>query len=226
MLEIFINAFPMAAGVATSPVPIVITLVLLMTARARTNGPAFMIGWVIGIISVSCLVLLLPGLKIDRGGPTTTEGFVKLGLGCFLLLLAIKQWYRRNLKADNTITNSPLMARLDKVGAWQCLAIGFLILVLNMKNMPLTAAGAHMIAVSPLNQTGQFMLLIPYIGLASSSVVIPVIIYFLLRERADQIFDTWKGWLIRNNAKVLLVLLLLFGTALSYGGIVVLGSVS
>jgi len=218
MIETLGRSLPMAAGVAASPVPIVMVLALLMTDRAKANGSAFMAGWVACIISVSCLVVLSPGMQIARGAPTATGGYIKLALGCILLLLAVRQWRRRNLVTDNKIGKSSLMSRLDRVGIWQSLAVGFLILVLNMKNMPLTAAGAHVIATSLLDRTGQLVLLIPYVALASCSVVIPVIIYYLLQDRAKALFESWKIWLVRNNSRVLLVLMVVFGVALSYDG--------
>ena len=46
-------------GVALSPVPIVTLVLMLGTSRARTNGPAFVIGWIVGLAAVGSLVLLL-----------------------------------------------------------------------------------------------------------------------------------------------------------------------
>jgi Sap, sulfolipid-1-addressing protein len=38
----------LGVGVALSPVPIIAVVLMLGTPRARTNGPAFVLGWVIG----------------------------------------------------------------------------------------------------------------------------------------------------------------------------------
>lgn len=39
------DSLPMAIGIAPSPVPITAVVLMLTTERARTNGPAFVIGW-------------------------------------------------------------------------------------------------------------------------------------------------------------------------------------
>ena len=36
---------PLAVGVALSPVPIIAVALMLMSQRARLNGPLFVIGW-------------------------------------------------------------------------------------------------------------------------------------------------------------------------------------
>jgi len=41
-----------AVGVALSPLPIVAVILMLFSAKARTNGPAFVLGWVIGLAGV------------------------------------------------------------------------------------------------------------------------------------------------------------------------------
>ena len=38
-----------AIGVAISPVPIIAVILILFAPRARLNGPAFLLGWVVGL---------------------------------------------------------------------------------------------------------------------------------------------------------------------------------
>jgi Sap, sulfolipid-1-addressing protein len=40
---------PFAVGVALSPAPIAAVILMLITPRARANGPAFILGWIVGI---------------------------------------------------------------------------------------------------------------------------------------------------------------------------------
>ncbi len=50
------QVLPMAVGVALSPVPIIALILMLVTPRARVNGPAFVVGWLLGlaIVGRSC----------------------------------------------------------------------------------------------------------------------------------------------------------------------------
>jgi len=56
--------------------------------------------------------------------------------------------------------------------------------------------------------------LLVFTAVASLTVVIPIAIYFLARHSAETIFSDWKEWLINNNATIIMVLLLVFGTLL------------
>ncbi len=55
------DLLPSALGVALSPVPIIAVILMLGTPQARTNGPAFAVGWVGGLVIVSVVVLLVTG---------------------------------------------------------------------------------------------------------------------------------------------------------------------
>ena len=48
-----------AVGVAISPLPIVAVVLMLATPRARVNGPAFVLGWIVGLSLVGTVVLLV-----------------------------------------------------------------------------------------------------------------------------------------------------------------------
>jgi len=39
------QALPLAVGVALSPIPIIAVALMLMSPRARLNGPGFVLGW-------------------------------------------------------------------------------------------------------------------------------------------------------------------------------------
>jgi hypothetical protein len=58
---------PFAVGVAVSPMPIVAVVLMLVTPRARTNGPAFLLGWIVGIALAGAVLLAIAGPS--RGFP-------------------------------------------------------------------------------------------------------------------------------------------------------------
>ena len=47
------EVLPFAIGIAISPVPIIAVILILFSTRARVNGPAFLLGWVVGIAGVA-----------------------------------------------------------------------------------------------------------------------------------------------------------------------------
>jgi Sap, sulfolipid-1-addressing protein len=90
------EVLPFAIGVAISPVPI-IAVILLFSARARTNGPAFLLGWIVGL-GVVCAVAYSPSDSADvstSSGASDTVSWGKIGLGALLLVLAMRNWRKR-----------------------------------------------------------------------------------------------------------------------------------
>jgi Sap, sulfolipid-1-addressing protein len=53
-----------AVGVAISPIPIIAMVLILTSAKARSNGFAFLVGSLIGLAVVGSIVLLIA----DPGG--------------------------------------------------------------------------------------------------------------------------------------------------------------
>ena len=88
-------AFAVAVGL--SPIPIVGVVMMLATPRARSNGPAFLGGWVLGLAVLGTVVLLVAsGAEAAEGEqPANWVGVLKLVLGGGLLALAVKQWRGR-----------------------------------------------------------------------------------------------------------------------------------
>ena len=65
------DTLPLAIGVALSPVPIIAIVLMLGTPRARSNGPAFALGWIAGLTVVGGVVLALASdnAQADDGSP-------------------------------------------------------------------------------------------------------------------------------------------------------------
>src|SRR3954469_7110360 len=89
---------PFAVGVAVSPMPIVAVVLLLLTPRARTNGLAFLAGWIAGIAGAGALLLALagPAGASEQHEPAAGVSWLKLLLGVLLVLVAARQWRGRS----------------------------------------------------------------------------------------------------------------------------------
>jgi len=223
MLEALANSLPMSVGVALSPVPIAAVLMMLLSARAIVTAPAFLAGWFLGILGAGAIVLVMPGVETPGGEPTLLSGIVRIVFGVLLLLGAVRQWRRRPDPA--AVPETPkLLARLDGFGFPQALFAGLLLSGLNPKNLLLTAAGAAAIDAAFTETAPMITSLLVFTGIASLTVALPVITYFVARERADALFGTWKEWLIRNNATIMLALLAVFGALLISRGLHVLAA--
>src|SRR5215831_645105 len=91
------QVLPTAVGVAISPLPIVAVVLMLVSARGRVNGPAFVVGWWIGLAVVGAIALSVAGSAggSDQGKPATWLNWLDVFLGLALVFLAAKQWRGR-----------------------------------------------------------------------------------------------------------------------------------
>ncbi len=202
-----------AVGVAVSPVPIAAVIVMLFTPRARTNAPTFMAGWIIGLLLVGFAVFLIPGLGASDSEPSTTTGVIKGLLGVLLLVVGWAAWRKR--PGPQELAEAPKwMDAIDGFGIGKSLGMGFALSALNPKNLLLVVAAAATISAAGLSAGQEVGALLVFVLIAASSVVVPVIGYLIVGERADAAFANAKDWLIQNNSVVMAVLLLVFGVSL------------
>ena len=75
-----------------------------------------------------------------------------------------------------------------------------------------------------LDPGAQIIALLVFAAIASVTIAVPVVAYFLARHSVGIMFANWKDWLLRNNATVQIVLLLVFGALLIGGGMKILAA--
>lgn len=214
------DVLPLAIGVAISPIPIIATILMLLTPRAGSTATAFLAGWVLGI-AVGYAVLVLIGSAIDLSSSSdgnAVTATIRLVLGVLLLLLAVKQWRGRPAPGDEPAMPAWLAA-MDKVTPANALALGIGLSAINPKNLLMIVGAA--VAVTQLGVGAGTMAVtgIVFTVLAASTVAVPVIGYFTMRERATSWLQGLKVWLTANNAAVMAVLLLVIGVSLIGKGI-------
>jgi threonine/homoserine/homoserine lactone efflux protein len=205
---------PTAVGVAVSPMPIVAVVLMLVTPRARSNGPAFIVGWLVGIGVVGGIILALaPSTASDNGQPATWISVIELVLGLLLLLLAVKQW-RGRPQGDEEAATPKWMGALDDFTPVKSSGAGVILSIVNPKNLLLVIAGAAAIAATGITGGQQAVAWLVFTLIATIGVGVPVVIYFALGDGAAALLDRLKNWLARNNGVIMAVLFLIIGAKL------------
>lgn len=215
------DMLPAAIGVAISPMPIVAVVLMLMSSRGRTNGLAFLVGWWAGIAIVGTVVLLLAstaGPTEQDGQPALWVGVLQLILGLLLFFVAFRQWRSRPKEGEES-KQPRWMAALDSFGPGKALGAGALFSGVNPKNLLLVIAGATAIAQAGISGAEEAIALAIFIVITSVGVGAPVVLYLVLGDGAQERLDSLKGWMARNNAVIMAVLLLVLGFKLLGNGI-------
>ena len=202
-------------GVALSPLPIVAVVLMLATPRGRLNGPAFLLGWVVGIAVVGAGVLLAASgaSASDDGAPATWVSWLELVLGAAAVLLGVKQ-FRDRPRGDAQPELPKWMRAIDRFTPGRSLAIAFALSAVNPKNLLLTVGAAAAIAQTGIPAGEQAVALAVFVLIGTLGVGVPVAIYFGLGARSEQVLGELRDWMARNNATIMAVLLVVIGAKL------------
>lgn len=206
---------PLAVGVALSPVPIIAVVLMLVTVRARLNGPAFVVGWLVGLAIVGAIMLLIadPAGATSGGEPATWVNVLKLVLGLLCLLVALRQWRGRPHGDDEPATPKWMGAVAD-FGPGKSLGAGVVLAAANPKNLLLAIAAATSIAGSGISGGQEALAYLVFALIGTVGVAAPVAIYFAMGDRAGALLERLRGWMAHNNAVIMAVLLLVIGAKL------------
>lgn len=206
---------PLAVGVAISPVPIIAIVLMLGTPSARSNGPAFAFGWLLGLTAVGVIVLALAGdsASSDAGEPATWASVLKLALGALFLLISGRQW-RGRPKAGEEPSMPKWMRAVDTFTAGKSFGFGAVLSGVNPKNLALAIAAGLTIAQADLSGGQEAVALAIFVLVGSMTILTPAVIYFAMGARAAELLDAMKEWMAAHNAAIMTVLLLVLGAKL------------
>lgn len=204
-----------AVGVGLSPIPIIGVVVMLATPRARSNAPAFLAGWIVGLVVVGAIVLLISGgADASEGGqPAQWVNVLKLALGALLLLLAAKQWRSRPRQGDEAQLPSWMNAA-DHFTPVRAASLGVALAAINPKNLILIVGAAAAIAQTGVGAGEQAAALALFVLIGTIGTGVPIALYFALGERSQHILDELRDWMARNNGAIMAVICLVIGAKL------------
>ena len=216
------DVLPAAVGVDLSPIPIIAVVLVLGTPKARSNGPAFAVGWVSGLTVVSVVVLVVASGS-EVAGSTEADGAAwgTLLLGVLLLVLAARKWRSRPSAGED----ASLPAWVDTVDSFtpvKSLVTGVTLSAANPKNLALTLAAAASIAQSGGDAADETVAVAVFVALGSLTVVGPVIFSLVAPDRARAPLAAVTQFMAAHSAAIMVVILLVLGAKLvgdSLGGV-------
>ena len=211
---------PYAVAASITVSAIVGIILMLVTPKAKTNGTAFAVGYVLRFALVGTIVIVLAGGEdySSGSGPTQTVSIIKLLLGLLLLVAAVRQWRGRPREGE-TPKLPKWMGTIDSFRAGKSFGLGVLLSAVNPKNLAMSLAAGLAIAQAAIPTGQEVVVLIIYIVISASTVLAPVVVYFAMADRAAAILGGWRKWLEENNAVVTAVVLLVLAAVLIGQGI-------
>jgi hypothetical protein len=202
-----------AIGVAISPIPIIAVILMLFSQRARVNGPAFLLGWVLALAVVSTVIYVLAhdGNVATSSTASDSVSWGKIALGVLLLAFARRNWRKRPAPGEEP-SMPTWLATVESVSPVKAFGLAVVLAAVNPKNLILTlGAAAGLAQVKGLTTSDAVVAIVIFVAIASLTIAGPVFYALVGGARARSSLDSAKVWLTANNAAVLAVLFLVFG---------------
>jgi threonine/homoserine/homoserine lactone efflux protein len=209
-----------AVGVAITVSAIIAVILMLFSQRARVNGLLFLLGWVVGLCTISGVIYVIS----DQSNPSTsstasdTISWLKIAFGVVFLLLALRQ-YRNRPAPDAEPVMPKWMSGIDALTPGKAVGLGLLLSAVNPKNLVLAFGAATGLAQLGLSTTDVVVSLIVFVLVGSVTIAGPVLYYLFGGEHAKAELDQLKGWLTVHNAAVMTGVLLVLGADLIAKGL-------
>jgi hypothetical protein len=220
MAEAIGRSLPLAIGVALSPIPIIAVVVLLTSSRARSLGPVFVLGWLLGLAVVGAIVLAVLGPSAagssGQGRRWVSWGLIVLGV--LLVGEAGRRWRGR----PGAKEEAPLPAwlgALDRLKPAAALGGGVVLGGVRPKSLLLVVGGAAAIAQTGIAGGQQAIAYAVFAVIATVGVGAPVVIYFAMGARSGELLGRLRDWMGRNHVVIVAVVLLVIGVTLIGDGI-------
>ncbi|MDN5762076.1 MAG: GAP family protein [Microlunatus sp.] len=215
MGEVIGDILPLALGITISPVPIIAAILMLLSPKAKGTSVGFLLGWIAGIVIALVVFILLASVitPADPDQPQPVAGVIKLLLGALMLVMALKQW-RGRPHGDEEPALPGWMSAIDQMTAVKGFGLGFLLSAVNPKNLLMGAGAGVTIGSAGLGGGSVAVAVIVFTVIAAASVAVPVIGYLVAAKAMAGPLESLRTWLVRNNATVMAVLLLVIGVTL------------
>lgn len=210
MLAAIGHVLPLAVAFALSSIPIMATILILLSKNRNRSSIPFLIGWILGIALV--LVLLL-GLAeaVPGNAPKKSQvviGSVLIVIGVGLIALSIVNWVRGRRSPSTGVPR--WLDAVSSFGPWS--SFGFaLLLNVRPKALLLSAAAGLSLRGDGLAPADVAVVILIYTLVSASTVAIPIIARLVAPDRTEVPLVRARKWLEANNRVVSAVILVLVG---------------
>jgi hypothetical protein len=213
------EVLPFAVGVAIVPIPIIAVILMLFSARARVNGPVFLVGWSVGLALAFGVIYAIADASGAATDDAASDGvsWLKIVLGVALLLVAVRTW-RKRPEPGITPELPGWMSGIDDLAPAKALGLGVLLSAANPKNLVLVIGAAAGLAQLGVSTGDALVALVVFVLVGSITVGGPVGYYLVGGDRAKRSLTELKAWLAEYNTAVMTTLFLVFGVVLISSG--------
>ncbi len=219
MLQAILHVLPIAIAVAISSVPIMATILILLSPRRSESAVPFLVGWVLGIIVVVSLCALfaqaVPTSRSPRQ-PDTAVGIGEIVVGAALVVGAIIAWFRARRNPSDAMPK--WLNSVSSLAPWPALGVAFA-LNFRPKGVLLGIAAGLAIRGDDLSLGQSVIAIAIYTIVGASTVAVPIIATLAAPARMEPRLVRARDWIARNSGAVTAVILVIIGVVIITTGI-------
>jgi NAD/NADP transhydrogenase beta subunit len=205
---------PIALAIAISSVPIMATILILLSPRRGQSAVPFLIGWVLGIatvVSICTLVAqLIPTARSPRR-PETVIGTAEILVGMGLVVIAIIAW--RRARRNPSTAMPKWLNTVSSFGPWSAFGVAFALNV-RPKGLLLAIAAGLALRADDLSLGESAIAIAIYTLVGCSTVAVPIIVTLAAPERMEPRLVSGKEWVSRNSGAITALILLVIGVVI------------
>ena len=199
-------------AITLEPFPLVAFILILGAWHGTRKGLAFILGWLACLAAVLAAVIVLRGPQPPRPGtlPSTGVLVTKILLGVLLLLVALRAWHRRGAPRKQPTW----IGRLDRLSPWAAAGLGAF-----LQPWTLVAAGAATVVKADLSHAGNYLALLFFCLLATSSFLVMEFSAMLAPQAAAVRLGGVRVWIDGHRDQAIVLVSLVVGFWLAGTGL-------
>jgi hypothetical protein len=193
-----------------NPVPILACVTLLSTAHGKRNALYFIATMMVIMLALGSAAIFVVG---ESGSSSTSTGGagVTLAFGLIFLAVAVQQWRTKPVEGKDP----GWMKALDKAGLVAGVTLG-----VSLTNYALLTSAVGTIVKSGLSSSVQTSALVLFTVIATSTIILPLVIYLVRPMWAKDKLGRLRDWLMLHNRVILMVVFGLMGLLFTVQGVV------
>lgn len=211
--QVVAEFFPLAVGVALSPLPLIAAVIVALGAGGGGRASALLAGRFLGVVVVVGVFAALSELFADAGGSEVVLAVVNVLLGLAMMVFGVITWVRRP-GGDAPDAPPKWMASLTGISGTNAFGLGFTLSVANVKELAF-GAGAGILIGSTLTEVSPTVAAVAiFAAIGSLTAALPVVAVLVGGDRIRPALDRLHSGLTRSSRTITAVVLVLFGAVL------------
>jgi Sap, sulfolipid-1-addressing protein len=199
-----LNLVIIGLAITLEPLTLVAFILILGAQQGIRKGLAFILGWLACLVAVIAVVVGVTGGKPPEPhtAPSTAALVVKALLGAVLIWVGLRQ--RRRMGRPRK--QPAWMARLDHLSLWTAAGLGIF-----LQPWTLVAAGAATVVQAKLSTAGDWLTLVLFCLLATSSFLVMELYAAFAPAAAAVRFEQMHKWINTHTDQAIVVGALVVG---------------